>query len=121
MLLNVLVLSLTLIAAADLSNERIPVSGLQLEKHWRVDCKDLVQQYNALVTNNQKKADLKHMEKLVQEAELCRFIYNVRESEEGSCPDYQTILVMLSLMITAGEGNRPAIDKTAVIECATPS
>ena len=121
MLLNGLVLSLTLIAAADLSNERIPVSGLQLEKHWRVDCKALVHEYNALVTNNRKKANLKHMETLVQQAELCGFIYNVRESDEGSCPDYQAILAMLSLMIAAGEGNRPEFDKTAVIECDTPS
>jgi len=121
MFVNAFILALQLIATADLSNERIPVSALELEKHWHVDCKDLLQQYNALVTNSFEKVDLKEMEKLVKEAELCRMIYNVREPDSGNCPDYQTILVMLTAMIVADQKNRSKPMQSAVIDCDRPS
>lgn len=68
-------------------NERIPVTRLEMERHWQVDC---TASWGQLKQVAQVHQDCEVASGLLRQLQLCAFIYQPPGSAAAaSCPDYQ--------------------------------
>ncbi|MDK1024278.1 MAG: hypothetical protein QGD92_08625 [Gammaproteobacteria bacterium] len=101
------------ISAADVSNERIPVSGTELEQHWQIDCSRLIDDYNNRIVPEivpeKREITIDELRDLAAVAEKCRFIYNQKGTGRTvACPDYQRISDILQDFVLRDNGTKPA-------------
>jgi hypothetical protein len=83
---------------SDTVNERIPVSGAELEAHWQVDCTEVLDQLST-AAQSLKAGDICPVgPALRHQLQLCVFIYQPPGSGAGrDCPDYRGALSVLNL------------------------
>jgi len=99
-------------SAADVSNERIPVTGAELEQHWRLDCGGMLDDYNnriVLATGSGiSKISKGELRELADVAQKCSFIYSQKGTGRTiSCPDYQRVSDILQDMVLGGNATKP--------------
>lgn len=81
---------------SDTVNERIPVTGVELEAHWGVDCAATVNLLVELVTRAKAGEGCLVSPLVRQQLQLCSFIYQTPGSDTGHvCPDYRAALEAL--------------------------
>tara|TARA_R110001592_G_scaffold363393_1_gene687333 strand:+ start:195623 stop:196099 length:477 start_codon:yes stop_codon:yes gene_type:complete len=89
---------------ADTVNERISVTGAELEAHWRVDCAGVSRLLRGLAGRSKVGVDCRLSPALRHQLQLCAFIYQAPGSDAGrACPDYRSALEVL-------DGNDPNDD-----------
>jgi hypothetical protein len=108
-----LLITLALASSAnDLANERFIVSAEEIEKHWKVDCRAMVQQWNKLFTEqsgNSGTITPAELDVMLVTSEKCAFIYNTEGTGRTvPCPDYQSINQHLLLMRENSDYRIPA-------------
>ncbi|MEH6569575.1 MAG: hypothetical protein V7709_10890 [Halioglobus sp.] len=74
---------------SDMVNERIPVSKLELEAHWRVDCKHSWNDFIGRTSVFEDQAECVIPVKLQRQIQLCAFIYQPPgEASPKTCRDF---------------------------------
>ena len=72
-------------------NERIPVTKLEMERHWQVDCTASWGQLKQVAQIHQGAQGCELASGLLRQLQLCAFIYQPPGSPAaGACPDYQS-------------------------------
>lgn len=109
-------------SAADVSNERIPVSGADLEQHWHLDCGQVLDAYNNQIVPEtvagKSEITITELRDLADIAQKCGFIYNQKGTGRTiSCPDYQRISEILQDLVSGGNAAGPADLK--IEECSS--
>ncbi len=104
-------------SAADVSNERIPVSGAELEQHWHLDCGRVLDVYNNRIVPEpvagKSEITTGELRDLADIAQKCSFIYNQKDTGRTiSCPDYQRITDVLKDLVSKHNATRPAVLQT---------
>lgn len=75
---------------ADAVNERIPVTALEMEAHWQLDCVGSWVQLTQRIAAYQSRGDCDMPVALVRQLQLCAFIYQPPgRAVVAACPDYQ--------------------------------
>jgi hypothetical protein len=78
---------------SDTVNERIPVSRLELEAHWQVDCSAAWVELEQLAAATGQCAPEDRLRRTLQ---LCAFIYQPPGGEvDAACPDFAAALDLL--------------------------
>lgn len=110
--------------AADVSNERIQVSGAELEQHWQLDCRGMLDDYNNLILTKaasdlrEIKADV--LRDLASVAQKCSFIYNQKGTgREIACPDYKRVSDNLQDLVSRGMVEQDSATKTPDLKIET--
>ena len=82
---------------SDTVNERIPVSGAELEAHWQVDCTEVLVQLSAATQSLEADVPCPISPALRHQLQLCVFIYQPPGSAAArDCPDYRGALSVLN-------------------------
>ena len=77
-----------------IANERVPVKAEQLESHWKVNCSLTSKQTLLYLENRVYQRETE--QKLLDNLNKCRFIYNMPDSVHYKPkPDYQLLLKKL--------------------------
>lgn len=75
---------------ADAVNERIPVTALEMEAHWQVDCAGSWGQLTQRIATFQSQGDCDMPAALLRQLQLCAFIYQPPgRAVVAACPDYR--------------------------------
>jgi len=84
---------------ANAVNERLHVTKAELEAHWQIDC----QTNWAAIKNHSDPGDCPPNAELLQELQLCAFIYQPPgEVSAAACPDYRGLLGQLDASAASG-------------------
>ena len=74
---------------SDTLNERIPVSRLELEAHWQVDCQKSWNSFIAFASAFKNQGECVMPVKLQRQIQLCAFIYQPPgETAHSTCRDF---------------------------------
>jgi hypothetical protein len=94
--------------AGDVSNERIPLTGAELERHWQLNCSGMLADFNNRVlpqtAAGESKIPADELRGLADVAQKCSFIYNQKDTGRTvDCPNYQRVYDVLQNLLL---GNR---------------
>jgi hypothetical protein len=100
-------------SAADVSNERIQVSGAELELHWQLDCRAMLDAYNNRIVSDTAPENedftIDVLRELASVAQKCSFIYNQKGTgREVACPDYQSVSDILQGLVSSEDATKPS-------------
>lgn len=100
-------------SASDVSNERIQVSGAEMEQHWQIDCNQLINVYNHRIVSKtvpgHREVTIDELHDLAAVAEKCSFIYNRKDTGRTiTCPDYQQLSHILQDLALPDSVTKPA-------------
>jgi len=104
-------------ADADVVNERVPVSGAELERHWQVDCGAFVDRFRVAFEQKFAGYNGATLEEMRHSATMCSFIYQVNrgDSPGAGCPHYQAMAQFLAVLVTGGfERAAPSLREEAI-------
>lgn len=83
-------------------NERLPITGEELEKHWHLDCRKTAETIlsQLYATNGEKKVSTSLISNEVRHLGYCGYIYNIRDNNRyETCPDYLGAFELLNLQL----------------------
>jgi hypothetical protein len=116
---SVLFLLLAAAAGSDVINERFTVSGLAIEAHWQIDCREVLTQYRQLTGAAPSGLDADVLQTLSGDAQKCGIIYNTPNTGRTvECPDYRQIKAHLDNLTSNSTAARSA--QPIVTDCTDP-
>jgi hypothetical protein len=80
----------------DAVNERIPVTKIEMEAHWQLNCTEAWAQLRTATTDPAAAGNCGFSAELIREIRLCGFIYQAPgEQVRHRCPDYRSASSLL--------------------------